>query len=64
MEKKMRTVGNILIGIGIIAVIIGSMMVDDTYMPMTNKQFAVQIACFIGGLGVAFIGILVSIMEE
>ena len=60
----MRTIGNTLIGIGMMAVIIGSMMVDKTYMPMTDKQFAVQMACFMGGLGVAFIGILVTIMEE
>lgn len=60
----MRTIGNTLIGIGMMAVIIGSMMVDETYMPMTDKQFAIQLACLMGGLGVAFIGILVSIMEE
>ncbi len=60
----MRTIGNTLIGIGMMAVIIGSMMVDKTYMPMTDKQFAVQMACFMGGLGIAFIGILVTIMEE
>lgn len=60
----MRTIGNTLIGIGMVAVIIGSMMVDKTYMPMTDKQFAVQMACFMGGLGIAFIGILVTIMEE
>ena len=60
----MRTIGNTLIGIGMMAVIIGSMMVDKTYMPMTDKQFAVQMACFMGGFGIAFICILVTIMEE
>jgi|DEB0MinimDraft_6_1074348.scaffolds.fasta_scaffold20377_3 hypothetical protein len=60
----MKTLSNILIGIGMTALIIGSMMVDDVSMPMTDKQFMIQIACLIGGIGTAIIGGITRIMAE
>ena len=60
----MRTFANILIGIGMTAVIIASMMVDEVYAPMTNEEFLVQIGLIFFGLGFAFIGAIMRFMSE
>jgi len=60
----MKAISNIFIGSGLTAVIIASMMVDETYAPMTNDEFMVQIALIIFGMGFAFIGAIMRSMSE
>lgn len=60
----MRTIANTIIGIGITAIIIASMMVDEVYAPMTNEQFFIQIAMIITGMAFVFVGAIVRIMSE
>lgn len=60
----MKLISKTLIYGGVLMVLLGSMVVDETYAPMTNEEFMFQIMMFIFGMGFTFVGILMHNMDE
>ena len=60
----MKLIAKTFIYGGIAAVLLASMAVDETYAPMTNEEFMLQIMLIVFGIGATFIGFIMHSMAE
>ena len=60
----MKLIAKTFIYGGITAVLLASMAVDETYAPMTNDEFMLQMMMIIFGIGATFIGFIMHNMSE
>lgn len=60
----MKVIAKTFIYGGISAVLLASMAVDETYAPMTNEEFMLQMMLIVFGIGATFIGFIMHSMAE